>query len=116
MEALLNSKWFYWAVTGIAAAMWAALIYFIKRQRDADDARFKAIEKRQEADHERMNRLITELPITYTLRDEFLRVTTQQNGKLDKIMDMISDTRTDIAGLMGREQTNREVQHGNHSH
>ena len=102
MEELLNSKWFYWAVTGIAAAMWAALIYFIKRQRDADDTRFRAIEKRLESDHERMNRLITELPITYTLRDEFLRVSTQQNAKLDRIMDLLSNVRTDIAGYHGR--------------
>ena len=102
MNEILSSKWFYWAVTGIAAAVWAALIYFIRRQRDADDARFRAIEKRQETDHERMNRLITELPITYTLRDEFLRVSTQQNAKLDRIMDLLTNVRTDIAGYHGK--------------
>lgn len=104
MEEILNNKWFYWIVTGIAAAIWAALLYFVKRQRDADDARFKAIEKHQEDDRERVNRLVSELPINYTLRDEFLRVTTAQNAKLDKITDMIGSIGADIAGLKGREK------------
>lgn len=102
MEALLNSKWFYWLATGVIAAIWAALLYFIKRQRDADDARFRRIESRQEEDRERVNRLISELPINYTLRDEFLRVTTAQNAKLDKITDMIGSIGADIAGLKSR--------------
>lgn len=101
---LLNSKWFYWIVTGIVGALFGGMLYFIKRQRDADDARFRAIEKRQEEDRERINRLISELPINYTLRDEFLRVTTAQNAKLDKITDMIGNIGADIAGLKGREK------------
>lgn len=106
MEGLLNSKWFYWLVTGIAATIWAALLYFVKRQRDADDTRFRRIENRQEEDRERVNRLISELPINYTLRDEFLRVTTAQNAKLDKITDMIGSIGADIAGL--KSQQHRE--------
>lgn len=102
MEQLLDNKWFYWLVTGLVAALWAALLYFIKRQRDSDDARFKAIEKRQEENRDRINRLISELPITYTLRDEFLRVTTAQNSKLDKITDMIGTIGADIASLKSR--------------
>lgn len=102
MEQLLDNKWFYWLVTGLMAALWAALLYFIKRQRDSDDARFKAIEKRQEDNRDRINRLISELPITYTLRDEFLRVTTAQNSKLDKITDMIGTIGADIASLKSR--------------
>ena len=101
---LLDSKWFYWIVTGIVGALWGGMLYFIKRQRDADDARFRTIEKRQEEDRERINRLISELPINYTLRDEFLRVTTAQNAKLDKITDMIGNIGADIAGLKGREK------------
>lgn len=101
---LLDSKWFFWIVTGIVGALWGGMLYFIKRQRDADDARFRAIEKRQEEDRERVNRLISELPINYTLRDEFLRVTTAQNAKLDKITDMIGNIGADIAGLKGREK------------
>ena len=103
MQELMENKWFFWIVTGLIAAMWAALLYFIRRQRDADDARFKRIEGRQEEDRERVNRLISELPINYTLRDEFLRVTTAQNTKLDKITDMIADIGADIAGIKGRE-------------
>lgn len=101
---LLDSKWFFWIVTGIVGALWGGMLYFIKRQRDADDARFRAIEKHQEEDRERVNRLISELPINYTLRDEFLRVTTAQNAKLDKITDMIGSIGADIAGLKGREK------------
>lgn len=101
---LLDSKWFFWIVTGIVGALWGGMLYFIKRQRDADDARFRAIEKRQEEDRERVNRLISELPINYTLRDEFLRVTTAQNAKLDKITYMIGNIGADIAGLKGREK------------
>lgn len=104
MEEILSNKWFYWLVTGIIAAMWAALLYFIKRQRDADDTRFRSIEKRQEDDRERIHRLISELPVNYTLRDEFLRVTTAQNAKLDKITDMIGGIGADIAGLRSREK------------
>ena len=103
-QELVENKWFFWIVTGVIAAMWAALLYFIRRQRDADDARFKRIEGRQEEDRERVNRLISELPINYTLRDEFLRVTTAQNTKLDKITDMIADIGADIAGIKGREK------------
>lgn len=104
MQELMENKWFFWIVTGLIAAMWAALLYFIRRQRDADDARFRRIEGRQEEDRERVNRLISELPINYTLRDEFLRVTTAQNAKLDKITDMIADIGADIAGIKGREK------------
>lgn len=104
MAELWDSKWIYWIVTGVITAMWAAVVYFIKRQRDADDARFRAVEKRQEEDRERINRLVSELPINYTLRDEFLRVTTAQNAKLDKITDMIGSIGADIAGLKGREK------------
>lgn len=104
MQELVENKWFFWIVTGVIAAMWAALLYFIRRQRDADDARFKRIEGRQEEERERVNRLISELPINYTLRDEFLRVTTAQNTKLDKITDMIADIGADIAGIKGREK------------
>lgn len=102
MDELVNSKWFYWAATGLLAIMWGALVYFYKRQRDTDDARFREIESRQNEERERMNRLIAELPITYTLRDEFLRVSTQQNAKLDRIMDLLTNVRTDIAGYHGK--------------
>lgn len=101
---LLDNKWFFWIVTGIVGALWGGMLYFIKRQRDADDARFRAVEKRQEEDRERVNRLISELPINYTLRDEFLRVTTAQNAKLDKITDMIGNIGADIAGIKVRER------------
>ena len=103
-SSILESKWFYWIVTGAVGVLWAALVWFWKRQRDADDQRFKAIEKKAEDEHERVSRVISELPINYTMRDEFLRVTSQQNAKLDKITDMIGGIAADVAGLRGRDR------------
>ena len=37
MQELVENKWFFWIVTGVIAAMWAALLYFIRRQRDAEN-------------------------------------------------------------------------------
>lgn len=101
---LLDSKWFYWVVTGIIAAIWAALLYFVKRQRDADDARFRAIEKRQEEDRERINKLMTDLPLLYVLREDHIRTMTAQNLKLDKVADLQAQTLAEIAALKGRQK------------
>lgn len=103
-SGILESKWLYWIVTGLAGALWAALIWFLKRQRDADDQRFKAIERRAEEEHERVSRVISELPINYTLRDEFLRVTSQQNGKLDKIADILGEVSSQLAALRATKE------------
>ena len=105
MEEVLNNKWFYWLVTGVIAAMWAALLYFVKRQRDADDAHFRAIEKRQEEDRERVNKLMTDLPILYVLREDHIRMMTAQNLKLDKVMDLQSQALTKIAALESRQKS-----------
>ena len=109
MQELMENKWFFWIVTGLIAAMWAALLYFIRRQRDADDARFSKghgllLKKRAIGDYARRMAEKYDVPINYTLRDEFLRVTTAQNTKLDKITDMIADIGADIAGIKGREK------------
>lgn len=105
MEEVLNNKWFYWLVTGTIAAMWAALLYFVKRQRDADDNRFRAIEKRQEEDRERVNKLMTDLPILYVLREDHIRMMTAQNLKLDKVMDLQSQALAKIAALESRQKS-----------
>ena len=52
---------------------------------EMNKAYHRIIEKKAEDEHERVSRVISELPINYTMRDEFLRVTSQQNAKLDKI-------------------------------
>lgn len=104
MSNILENKWFYWIVTGVIATLWGALLWFWKRQRAADDERFKAIEKRQEDEHERVSRVISELPINYTLRDEFLRVTSAQNTKLDAIVDKLGEVSNCLAELRGRHE------------
>lgn len=104
MNGILDSKWFYWAVTGVIGALWAGLLWFWKRQRTQDDERFKAMEKRQEEEHERVSRVISELPINYTLRDEFLRVTSAQNTKLDTIVDKLGEVSNRLAELRGRQE------------
>ena len=40
--------------------------------------------------------------VNYTLRDEFLRVTTAQSTKMDKITDMLSAIHADVARLNGK--------------
>ena len=97
MQELVENKWFFWIVTGVIAAMWAAELA-------AAGLSAQEIAAKLEEERERVNRLISELPINYTLRDEFLRVTTAQNTKLDKITDMIADIGADIAGIKGREK------------
>lgn len=104
MNGILDSKWFYWAVTGVIGALWVGLLWFWKRQRTQDDERFKAMEKRQEEEHERVSRVISELPINYTLRDEFLRVTSAQNTKLDTIVDRLGEVSNRLAELRGRQE------------
>ena len=84
--------------------MWAALLYFIKRQRDADDTRFRSIEKRQEEVRERVNKLMTDLPILYVLREDHIRMMTAQNLKLDKVMDLQSQALAKIAALESRQK------------
>lgn len=104
MDELMGNAWFQWAIMGIVAVVWGALVYMFKRQRSADDARFKAIETRLEDERERMNRLVSDLPVNYTLRDEFLRVTTAQNAKMDKITDMLTVIHADVARLGGQRE------------
>ena len=102
--SILDNKWFYWAVSGVIGALWAGLLWFLKRQRAQDDDRFKAIEKRQEDEHERVSRVISELPIDYTRRDEFLRVTSAQNAKLDTIVDRLGEVAAAVAALHARDE------------
>mgnify|MGYP004567823189 CR=1 FL=1 len=99
MEQVLSNAYVYWIITGIVGAITAALIWMVKRQREKDDERFKAIENRQDGDHERLEKTLRELPLTYTLREEFLRVTTQQSSKLDRITDIVSEVARDVAAL-----------------
>lgn len=102
MDEIMGNAWFQWAVMGVVAVVWGALVYMLKRQRNADDTRFKEIERKLEDERDRMNQLVRDLPVNYTLRDEFLRVTTAQSTKMDKITDMLSAIHADVARLNGK--------------
>lgn len=99
MEQALNNPYIYWIITGIVGFLFGTLTYLMKRQREKDEKRFDLLEKRVETDRERLNEFAQQLPINYTLRDEFLRVTTSQNAKLDKIFDGMSIQTAAIASL-----------------
>ena len=117
MEQVLENAYIYWIITGVFSLLGGGLIYMFKRQREKDDKRFELIEKRLEEERQRydrqfeqmaqrmdlerdrVNKFVQELPITYTLREDFLRVTTSQNAKLDKIVDGMNDLSSGISAL-----------------
>lgn len=103
MEAVLGNAYVYWIITGVIGLLTGALAWYMKRQRDKDDKRMEHIEQTQAQDHERLERTLRELPLTYTLREEFLRVTTTQTNKIDKLTDMVSDIGKGVAALAARE-------------
>lgn len=107
MEQVLGNAYVYWAITGIIGAIAGGLIWMLKRQREKDDKRFLAIERRQDSDHERLEKTLRELPLTYTLREEFLRVTTQQSSKLDRITDIVSEVAQNVAALAAGKDDKR---------
>ena len=90
MESFWDNKYVFWGIS-FALATLVGILMNLMRRRQADQ------EKRQEkaeADinklDDRLNRVIAEMPIQYTLRDEFLRVTGDMTRKLDKTNDMLN--------------------------
>lgn len=103
MDSVLGNAYIYWVITGAIGLMIGALSWFVKRQRDKDDRRMERIEQAQARDHEHLERTLRELPLTYTLREEFLRVTGQQTNKIDKLMDMVGEVGKGVSALAARE-------------
>lgn len=103
MESVLGNAYIYWIITGAIGLMIGALGWFVKRQRDKDDRRMERIEQAQARDHEHLERTLRELPLTYTLREEFLRVTSLQTNKIDKVTDMLGEIGKGVAALTARE-------------
>lgn len=103
MGLVMDNKYVYWIITGIIGLMIAALIWFLKRNIDKTDKRMEQIEQAQARDHEHLERTLRELPLTYTLREEFLRVTSTQTNKIDKLTDMVGEIGKGIAALAARE-------------
>ena len=103
MEQLMGNAYVYWIITGVIALMVGALIWFLKRNIDKTDKRMEQIEQAQARDHEHLERTLRELPLTYTLREEFLRVTSLQTNKIDKLTDMVGEIGKGVAVLTARE-------------
>lgn len=103
MAQILENAYVYWIITGAVGIMLGALAWFARRQREKDDRRMEKIEQAQARDHEHLERTLRELPLTYTLREEFLRVTNNQTNKIDKLMDMVGKVEQGVAALAARE-------------
>lgn len=99
MEQILENKYVYWIITGIVAGLFGLVTTLIKRQQAAQEKRIEKIEADNARDRERLNEVVAQMPIQYTLRDEFLRVTTDQNRKLDKISDSMSELSQNMAAV-----------------
>ena len=68
-----------------------------------EEKHMEQIEQAQARDHEHLERTLRELPLTYTLREEFLRVTSLQTNKIDKLTDMVGEIGKGVAALTARE-------------
>ena len=96
---LLNNSYVYWIITGSVSGL-LSLVIVLMRKRMADQEKDIAQVKNDCRQNEnKINEITANLPIQYTLRDEFLRVTTDQNRKLDKIGDAISELSQSMAAI-----------------
>ena len=99
MEQVLSNEYVRWIITGIVAGLFGIVTTLLKRQQAAQEKRIEKVEAENARDQERLNDVIAQMPIQYTLRDEFLRVTTDQNRKLDKISDSMNDLSRGVAAI-----------------
>ena len=100
MEQLLDNKYIFWVITGLWGGMLSLVIYLLKRQMEAQTKITEQLRTDCQKNNEKINEIIANLPIQYTLRDEFLRVTTDQNRKLDKIWDTLGEQSQSLAAIM----------------
>jgi DNA repair ATPase RecN len=96
----MNSGYAYWAVTGAVGLMVGSLAWFIKRlvteletkiargEKSACD-RMDALEKRMDKHEERYDRLLTQLPEKYALRDDLIRMSQNIESQLGQIRELI---------------------------
>jgi uncharacterized protein HemX len=61
----------------------------LERFRTENDKRHSKTEERVERVEERLNKTLQELPTMYTLREDWLRTSSDINRKLDKITDIL---------------------------
>ena len=107
-----DPQYSFWLVTSVVGLMIAALAWFIKRlvgeleakiarSDKANGDRMDAIEKRMDKQEERYDRLLTQLPEKYALRDDLIRMTQDINAQLTQIRELI------VSGIRDREGTAR---------
>lgn len=93
-----------WIATTVIGLMITALGWFIKRMVSelekkiersdaANKERFEALEKRIEKQDERMDQMVKDLPRTYALRDDLIRMTQAIEARLDKIHDLLMNNK-----------------------
>lgn len=104
----MDPQYTYWIITGVIGLMVAALGWFVKRLVSDLEAkiarsekttceRMDGLEKRMDKQEERYDRLITQLPEKYALRDDLIRMTQDINAQLTQIRELI------VNGLRDRE-------------
>jgi methyl-accepting chemotaxis protein len=99
VEEALQNSYVYWIITGAVGLLLSLVVALVKKQVAALEKRVENSEEKLARIYERMNELIAQMPVQYTLRDEFLRVTTDQNRKLDKMNDTLGELSSGIAAI-----------------
>lgn len=100
MEQLLNNQYIFWIVTGLWGGLLSLVIFLLKKQLETHRKDVDQVRNTCQKNTDKINDIMANLPIQYTLRDEFLRVTTDQNRKLDKITDAVGEVSQGMAALM----------------
>jgi DNA repair ATPase RecN len=96
----MEAQYAYWIITGAVGLMVAALAWFIKRlvaeleskierSEKTTCERMDALEKRMDKQEERYDRLLTQLPEKYALRDDLIRMTQNIESQLSQIRELI---------------------------
>lgn len=99
MDQFLDNKYVFWAITAILAGLVGLVIALLRKRQADQEKEIAQIKAETDSDRKRLNEVIAQMPIQYTLRDEFLRVTTDQNRKLDKISDSLGQFSVDLAAI-----------------
>lgn len=99
MQEFLENKYVFWIITAILAGLVGLIITLLRKRQTDQEKRIEKLEADARREQDRLTEVISQMPIQYTLRDEFLRVTTDQNRKLDKISDFMTGLSNDMAAI-----------------
>lgn len=99
MEAVLENKYIFWIITAMVAGLFGLVASLLRKRQTDQEQRINKLEADTSRERDRLNDVIAQMPIQYTLRDEFLRVTSDQNRKLDKIGDAMASLSADMSAI-----------------